>query len=105
MKNADNATKSSMCFWYHESKSSTAVQRKFRYEFGQDPPHINSIKRWFKNIMEIRSILDRKRLGRPSKETVDAVHVEFYHSPRKSIHVASNKLAIPQSTVHKVTHK
>ena len=31
-------------FWYHESKSPTAVQRKFRYEFGQDPPRINSIK-------------------------------------------------------------
>ena len=25
-------------------------QRKFRNEFGQDPPHINSIKKFFKNF-------------------------------------------------------
>ena len=47
------------------------------------------------------------RSDRPSidEETVDAVHVAFHHSPRKSIHVPSNELAIPQSTVHKVLHK
>jgi len=55
------------CFLsYHELKSPTAVQRKFRNEFGQDPPHTDSIKRWFKKFMETGSILDRKRLGRPS---------------------------------------
>ena len=45
--------------------------------------------------------------GRPSidEETVDAVRVEFHRSPRKSIRVASNELAIPRSTVHKVLHK
>ena len=54
--------------------------------------------------METGSILDRKRSGRPSidEETVDAVHVAFHRSPRKSIRVASNELAIPRSTVHKV---
>ena len=51
--------------------------------------------------METGSILDCKRSGRPSihEETVDAVRVAFHHSPRKSIHVASNKLAIPRSTL------
>ena len=70
-------------------------------------PHTNSIKRWFKNFMETGSILDRKRSGRPSidEETVDAVRVAFHRSPRKSIRVASNELAIPRSTVHKVLHK
>ena len=93
--------------WYNELKSPTAVQRKFRNEFGQDHPHTNSIKRWFKNFMETGSILDRKRSGRPSidEETVDAVRVAFHRSPRKSIRVASNELAIPRSTVHKVLHK
>ena len=88
-------------------KSPTAVQRKFRNEFGQDPPHINSIKRWFKNFMETGSILDRKRSGRPSidEETVDTVRVAFHRSPRKSIRVVSNEFAIPRSTVHKVLHK
>ena len=99
--------KAQCVLWYNELKSPTAVQRKFRNEFGQDPPHTNSIKRWFKNFMETGSILDRKRSGRPSidEETVDAVRVAFHRSPRKSIRVASNKLAIPRSTVHKVLHK
>ena len=88
-----------MCSLYHKLKSPTAVQCKFRHEFGQDPPHTNSMKRWFKNFMETGSILDHKRLGRPSidVETVDAVCVAFHCSPRKS--------AIPQSTVHKVLDK
>ena len=99
--------KAQCVLWYHKLKSPTAVQRKFRNEFGQDPPHTNSIKRWLKNFMETSSILDRKRLGRPSidEETVDAVCVAFHHSPRKLIRAASNKLAISQSTVHKVLHK
>ena len=76
--------KAQCVLWYHKLKSLTAVQRKFRNEFGQDPLHTNSIKRWFKNFMETGSILDHKRLGRPSidKETVDAVHVAFHCSPR-----------------------
>ena len=71
--------------WNHVSKSSIAVQCKFRYEFGQDPPHINSIKRWLKNFMETGSILDRKRSGRPSidGETVDAVLVAFSSQLKK----------------------
>ena len=95
--------KAQCVLWYHKLQSPTAVQHKFRNEFGQDPPHTNSIKRWFKNFIETNSILDRKRLGRPSieEETVDAVRLAFHQSPRKSICVASNKLAIPQSTVEK----
>ena len=51
----------------------------------------------FKIFMGTSSILDRKRLGRPriDEETVNAVHVAFHHSPRKSICVASNELVIP----------
>ena len=88
--------KAQCVLWYHKSKSLTTVQRKFRYEFGQDLPHINLIKRWFKNFVETESILDRKRSGRPSinEETVDAVRVAFRRSPRKSIRVALNELAI-----------
>ena len=95
--------KAQCVLWYHKLKLPTAVQCKFRNEFGQDPPHTNSIKRWFKNFMETGSILDRKRSGRPSidEETVDAVRVAFHCSPRKSICVASNELAIPRSTVDK----
>ena len=93
--------KAQCVLWYHKLKSPTAVQRKFRNEFGQDPPHTNSMKRWFTNFMETGSILDRRRSGRPSidEETVDAVRVAFHRSSRKSIRVALNELAIPRSTV------
>ena len=66
-----------------------------------------SIKHVCKNCMEIGSILDRKRSGKPSidKETVNAERVAFYRSPRKSIRFASNELGIPRSTVHKILHK
>ena len=40
--------KAQYVLWYNELKSPTVVQRKFRNEFGQDSPHTNSIKRWFK---------------------------------------------------------
>ena len=99
--------KAQCVLWYHKFKSPTAVQRKFRNEFGHNPPHTNSIKRWFKNLMETGNILDLKRSGRPSidEETVYAVRVAFHRSPRKSICVASNELAVPRSTVYKVLHK
>ena len=42
--------KAQCVLWYHKLKSPTAVQRKFSNEFGQNPPHNNSIKRWFKNF-------------------------------------------------------
>jgi len=47
---------------YHEliTKSPTAVQCKFRSEFGEDPPHTNSIKRWFKKFMETGRTLGAK---------------------------------------------
>ena len=77
--------KAQCLLWYHKLKSPTAVQRKFRNEFGQDPLHTNSIKRWFKNFMETGNILDRKRSGWPSidEKTVDAVRLAFHRSPRK----------------------
>ena len=89
--------KAQCVLWYHKLKSPTAVQRKFRNEFVQNPPHTNSIKRWFKNFMKTGRILDHKRLGRLSidEKTIDAVRVTFHRSPRKSIRVASNELAIP----------
>ena len=84
--------KAQCVLWYHKLKLPTAVQRKFRNEFGQEPPQTNSIKRWFKNFMETSSILDCKRSGRPSidEDTFDAVRVVFYCSSKKSIRVASN---------------
>ena len=68
---------------------------------------LTALRDGLKILLETGSILDRKRSGRPSidEEIVDAVRVAFYRSPRKSIRFASNELAIPRSTVHKVLHK
>ena len=98
----DHSTKSTKCsLVYHELKSPTAAQRKFRNEFGQDPP---SIKRWFEKFMKTGSVLNRKRSARPStdEETFEAVRVAFHRSPTKSVCVASNEPATPRSTVLKV---
>ena len=48
--------KAQCVLWYNELKSPTAVQRKFRNEFGQDPPPTNSIKRWFKGGLKAKSM-------------------------------------------------
>jgi len=52
--------KAQCVLWYHEFKSPTSVQRKFRSEFGEDRPHTNSIKRWFKKFMETGRTLGAK---------------------------------------------
>ena len=49
---------------YHELKSPTAVQRKFRSEFGEDPPHTNSIKRWFKKLSHSKGRNAEEHLAR-----------------------------------------
>ena len=52
--------KAQCVLWYHELKSPTAVQRKFRSEFVEDPPHTSSMKRWFKKFMETGRTLGAK---------------------------------------------
>ena len=44
MKNVDDSTKAQCVLCYDKSKSPTAVQRKFIYEFGQDPPYTNKLR-------------------------------------------------------------
>ena len=65
--------KAQFVLWYHKLKSPTAIQRKFRNEFGQDPPHTNSIKRWFKNFMEILDFGSQKIFGSEFWITKDRV--------------------------------
>ena len=52
-------------FWCHELKSQTAAQSKFRYQFGQDPAHIYSIKRQFKIFWKMEAFWMAKcRVGK-----------------------------------------
>ena len=66
--------KAQCVLWYHELKSPTAVQRKFRSEFGEDPPHTNSTvnEEMLKNTWhEIDYRLDILR-------ATNGAHVEVY---------------------------
>ena len=49
--------------------------------------------------------ITKDRVSQALMKRLDAVRVAFHRSPRKSIRVASNKLAIPRSIVYKVLHK
>ena len=49
--------KAQCVLWYHKLKSPTAVQRKFRNVFGQDPPHTNRITAWDKSLRPPFAIL------------------------------------------------
>ena len=55
---------------YHKLKSPIAVQCKFRNEFGQNPLHTNSIKRWF-TWHKIEYCLDILR-------ATNGAHVQIY---------------------------
>lgn len=97
-----------MCvLWFHESKSVITVQRRFRLEYGRDPPSNNSIKRWYQQFKDTGNVLHMKGAGRPtvSEEVVDRVREAFLRSPRKSTRRASLELGIPQSTIVKVLNK
>jgi hypothetical protein len=83
------------------------VQRKFRQEYGQDPPERHSIVAWHKQLLEMGSVLRRKGSGNQAvvPDSVEAIQEAFQHSPRKPICRASHELRIPRSTVHDVVHK
>jgi len=38
------------CFWIHELKYLTEVQRQFRTTFREDPPDKKSITHWYDNL-------------------------------------------------------
>lgn len=80
------------------------VQRAFRTEFGIDPPHRESIRRWVTQFKETGCLCKGKSPGRPrvSEEQVEKIHDAFEGSPRKSTRRASRELAIPQTTVWRV---
>ncbi|KAG8253726.1 hypothetical protein J6590_029299 [Homalodisca vitripennis] len=51
--------------WFHESRSVITVQRRFRLEYGRNPPSNNSIKRWYRQFEQTGSVQHRKGAGRP----------------------------------------
>ncbi|KAG8242666.1 hypothetical protein J6590_061240 [Homalodisca vitripennis] len=94
--------------WFHESRSVITVQRRFRLEYGRNPPSNNSIKRWYRQFEQTGSVQHRKGAGRPpvSEAIVDQVRELFTRSPGKSTRRASLELGLPRSTtLHYLFHR
>jgi hypothetical protein len=95
------------CYSLAVFKFPVTVQRKFRQEYGQDPPERHSIVAWHKELLETGSVLRREGSGNRAvaPDRVEVIHEAFQRSPRKSIRRASRELRIPRSTVHDAVHK
>ena len=96
-----------MCvLWNWELKSIILVQRRYRMQYGKDPPTHQSILHWCWQFQATGSVLHCKRAGRPSVSDIDVTRVNaaFLRSPLMSIRRASLELQIPRSTVQKVLH-
>jgi hypothetical protein len=95
------------CYWLAEFKFTVTVQRKFRQEYGQDPPEQHSIVAWHKQLLETGSVLRKKGSGNRAvaPDRVEVIQEAFQCSPRKSIRHASRELCIPWSTIHDVVDK
>ena len=77
--------KAQYVLWYHKLKSPTAVKRKFRNEFGQDPPHTNSIRRWFKILWKPAAFwIAKNRVGQALMKTCCACSISAQQKEIKS---------------------
>lgn len=102
-----NQEKAQCVLWYHETRSSTTVQRHFQTTFGRNPPDVKSIKAWYEKFKNTGSVADLPRSGRPrtSADRVEAVRQSFLRSPKKSVRMASRELQMPKSSLHDILHK
>ena len=93
--------------WFIETKSETAVQRKFRTWYNRSPPSRPTIRAWYEKFMATGSVEHKKGYGRPrtSDENVERVRQSFLRSPQKSVRTAARELQMSRSTVHDVVRK
>jgi hypothetical protein len=61
---------------FFERKSVIKMQRRYRTQYGKDPPSGNVIRRWLKEFQETGSVLHRKGAGRLSisQEDFNGIH-------------------------------
>jgi hypothetical protein len=78
--------------WLAELQSLTALQRRFRTQYGRQPPTWKNVRFWDKKL----SLLHVKSPGktRTSEENVNHIRETFQRSPQKSIRDANLKLQI-----------
>jgi hypothetical protein len=66
----------SMCLlWFLESNFVIKIKRRYRTQYGKDPPLDNAIRRCLKQFQEASNVLHRKGARRPSasQEVVDRI--------------------------------
>jgi response regulator of citrate/malate metabolism len=101
LKMATVQEKATCVLWFFETESVTKTQRRYRTQYGKDPPSDNAIRHWLKQFKR----LHRKGAGRPStsQEDVDRIQGAFSRRPQKSTRRAL-QLGIPQTTLWWVVH-
>jgi hypothetical protein len=52
--------------WFLETKSVIKMQRRYRIQYGNNPPSDNAIRRWLKQFQGTDNVLHRKGAGRSS---------------------------------------
>jgi transposase len=77
------------------------TQRRYRTQYGKDPPSDNAVRRCLKQFQETGIVLHRKGAGRPSNLEEDVVRIQeaFSRSPQKSTTRVSLQLGAPKTTV------
>jgi hypothetical protein len=61
------STEKAQCvLWLSEAESPDTVQRKFRAQYGNNPPDVKLIKSWKTKFLETGSVHKDKSSGRPS---------------------------------------
>jgi hypothetical protein len=85
--------------WFFETKPVIKMQRRYRTQYGKDPPTDKAIRRGLKQFQETGCVLHRKGAGRPSSslEGVDGIQEAFSRSPQKSTRRVFLQLYIPQT--------
>jgi heterodisulfide reductase subunit C len=68
-----------------ETKSVIKSQRRYRTQYGKNPPSDKAIRRWLKQVQETGRVLHRKGAQRPitSQEVVHRIQEAFSRSPQK----------------------
>jgi hypothetical protein len=57
LKMATVQEKAVYVLWFYETKSVIKTQRRYRTQYGKDPPSDNAIRRWLKQFQETGSVL------------------------------------------------
>ncbi|PSN52738.1 hypothetical protein C0J52_06151 [Blattella germanica] len=75
------------CYWVAELKFPVSVQKRFRQEYGQDPPERHTITKWHNQLLETGSVLRKKGSGKKpiTAARIETVREAFQRSLRKSI--------------------